>query len=65
MKEHTYDIYFTLQAPACFSVNATNKQNARDLAEELLMNMDTEVLIDRLLSALEWGTKIVKVEKLD
>lgn len=61
-----YDVYFTLQSPACVLVGAYSKKEARERAEEILMNMSQEELVDRLLAAVDFdGLKIKYIEEVD
>jgi len=61
-----YDVYFTLEEPACVLVGAHSLKEAREIAEETLCEMSKEELIDRLLAAVDFGgLKIKYVEFVD
>ena len=61
-----YDVYFTLQSPACVLIGAYSEEEAREQAEEVLMNMSRDELIDRLLAAADFdGLKIKYIEEVD
>lgn len=61
-----YDVYFTLQSPACVLVGAYSEEEAREEAEKVLMNMSKRELIDRLLAAVEFdGLEIKYIEEVD
>lgn len=61
-----YDVYFTLESPACVLVGAHSLKEAREVAEEILNNMSQEELVDRLLAAVDFsGLKIKYMELVD
>lgn len=61
-----YDVYFTLESPACVLVGAHSLKEAREVAEEELNSMSREELVDRLLAAVDYGgLKIKYVEFVD
>lgn len=61
-----YDVYFTLNSPACVLVGAYSEEEAREIAENILSKMNKEELIDRLLAAVDFdGLKIKYVEEVD
>lgn len=61
-----YDVYFTLNSPACILVGAYSKKEAKEVAEKFLSEMSKEELIDRLLAAIDFdGLKIKYVEEVD
>ena len=61
-----YDIYFTLNSPACVLVGAYSKKEAREVAERMLENMSKEELIGRLLAAVDFdGLKITYIDEVD
>lgn len=61
-----YDVYFTLEAPACILVGAHSLKEAREVAEDELNNISREELIDRLLAAVDFeGLKIKYIELVD
>ena len=61
-----YDVYFTLNSPACVLVGAYSKKEAREVAERMLENMSKEELIGRLLAAVDFdGLKITYIDEVD
>lgn len=61
-----YDVYFTLQSPACVLVEASSEKEAREIAEDILMDMSQEELVERLLAAVAFdGLKVQYIEKVD
>ena len=61
-----YDVYFTLQSPACVLVGAYTEDEARAEAEKVLENMSKGELVDRLLAAVDFdGLKIEYIEEVD
>lgn len=61
-----YDVYFTLEEPACVLVGAHSLKEAKEVAEEELNNMSRDELVDRLLAAVDFGgLKIKYVEFVD
>ena len=61
----TFDVYFTLEHPCVFSVEAKNPQDAQEQAEKDLANMTETELFERIKSALDFmGTKILRVEEI-
>ena len=59
-------MYFTLQSPACVLIEASSKKEAREIAEDILMDMSREELVERLLSAVDFdGLKVQYIEKVD
>lgn len=61
-----YDVYFTLNSPACVLVGAYSEKEAKEIAEKFLSEMNKEELIDRLLAAIDFdGLKIKYIEKVD
>ena len=61
-----YDVYFTLSSPACVLIGAYSEEEAREQAEEILMNMSQRELIDRLLAAVDFdGLEIKYIEEVD
>ena len=60
-----YDVYFRITHPACFVIEANSEDEAKDIAEGVLENMDDKELMDRLWSAMEFdGLEIVNVEEV-
>ena len=61
-----YDVYFTLESPACVLIGAHSLKEAKEIAEDTLNNMSREELVDRLLAAAEFdGLKIKYIEFVD
>lgn len=61
-----YDVYFTLESPACVLIGAHSLKEAKEIAEDTLNNMGREELVDRLLAAAEFdGLKIKYIEFVD
>lgn len=61
-----YDVYFTLESPACVLIGAYSEEEAREQAEKVLTNMSRPELIDRLLAAVDFGgLKIEYIEEVD
>ena len=60
-----YDIWFNLAHPANLVVEARSVDEAAELAEEILANMDSDELMRRIKDAIDYmGVEIVCVEKL-
>ena len=60
-----YDVYFRIKHPSCMVVSADSEDEARDIAEDLLENMDDKELMDRLVAAMDFdGLEVVSVEKI-
>lgn len=60
-----YDVYFRINHPACMVVEADSEDEAQDIAEELLMDMDDTEIIRRLCDAMDfYGLEIVNVEEV-
>ena len=61
-----YDVYFTLDNPACMVVEANSMEEAKYIGEELLNDMDDKELLRRIKDALDFGgLKIQFVEQID
>lgn len=61
-----YDIWFTLEHPANFVIEANSKKEAKEIAEELLAEIDDDELITRIKNAIDYmGLKIVNVERIN
>lgn len=61
-----YDVWFTLAHPANLVVDGNDIQEAVNNAQNILLNMSKEELIDRLLSAINYeGVKIVGIVEID
>lgn len=60
-----YDVWFNLGYPANIVVEANSEEEARDTAEDLLVDMDQDELLERINSAIDFGgIKIVSVEEV-
>ena len=60
-----YDVYFRINHPACMVVEANSEDEAKDIAEELLMNMSDEEVMERLYAAMAfYGLEVVNVEEI-
>ena len=60
-----YDVWFNLEHPANFVVEAKSAEEAKEIAEEILANMDHDELMNRINDAINYmGVKIVSVEDL-
>ena len=56
------DVWFTLESPAVIVVEADSKEKAKEIAEELLADMDHDELIERISNAIDFmGVKVTKV----
>lgn len=61
-----YDINFTLEEPACMTVEAHSLKEAREVGEEELNKISKKELIERLLAAVDYGgLKITSIERAD
>ena len=59
-----YDVWFSLECPANFVVEANSVKEAKEVAEDVLDNMDEDELMELIKNAIDYmGLKIVKVEK--
>lgn len=59
-----YDVYFRIKYPACMVVEASSEDEAREIAEDLLINMDDDELMHRLIDAMNYyGFEIENVEE--
>lgn len=60
-----YDIYFTTVAHPCFCIEAPDVKKAKELGEEMLVNMDKKEILRRIADALDLcGTKVTLVERV-
>lgn len=62
-----FDVYFTLESPACVLVGAHDESEVEDIFyDKILANMSREELVDRILAAIEYdGIKIVSIDEVD
>lgn len=60
-----YDVYFRISHPACIVVEAKSENDAKDIAEHILENMEDKELMERLCNAMDFdGLEIVNVEEI-
>lgn len=60
-----YDVWFTLEHPACLLVEAKDAHEAREIADDMFSNMDRKELERRIMDALDYmGVRIVCVEHI-
>lgn len=60
-----YDVYFRLKHPAVMVVEADSEDEAKDIAEDLLADMDQHDIVERLIAAMEFdGLEVEKVEEI-
>ena len=60
-----YDVYFRIKYPACMVVEADSEDEAKDIVEELLVNMEDRELMERLYGAMSfYGLEVVNVEEI-
>ena len=60
-----YDIWFNLAHPANFVIEAKSAKEAKDIAEEILSDMDADELMRRIKDAIDYmGIEVVDVEEL-
>lgn len=60
-----YDIWFSIAHPANFVVEAETFDDAKDIAQDILENMDDKELIRKLKEAMDFdGLKIDSVEEI-
>lgn len=58
-----YDVWFTLEQPALLVVEAKSAEDAKEIAEEMLVDMDYDELMRRIGDAVDYmGVKVVAVE---
>ena len=59
-----YDVWFTLESPAVIVVEAKSVKEAKEIAEEMLADMDYDELMRRIGDAVDYmGVKVVNVEE--
>lgn len=60
-----YDVWFTPECSACVVVEANSIEEAREVAEEVLNNMESEELMRRIADAVDFmGVKIDDIEEI-
>ena len=61
-----YDVYFRINHPACMVVEANSEDEAKEIAENLLMDMDDDAVMRRLVDAMNfYGLEIVNAEEIE
>lgn len=60
-----YDVWFSIAHPANFVVEADSMSEAKDIADDILENMDDDELMRKLKEAMDFdGLKIDSVEEI-
>ena len=60
-----YDVYFRIRYPAVMVVEADSEDEAKDIAEDLLMDMEHDELITRLVAAMDfYGLEVENAEEI-
>lgn len=60
-----YDVYFIPIAHPCICVEAENAELAKEIGEELLVNMDKKDILERIANAMDLcGNKVTLVERI-
>ena len=60
-----YDVYFRINHPAAMVVEADSEDEAKDIAEDLLMDMDKDEIIERLVAAMDfYGLEVENAEEI-
>ena len=60
-----YDVYFRINHPACMIIEANSEDEAKEIAEDLLMDMDDKELMERLCASMNfYGLEVVNVEEI-
>lgn len=60
-----YDVWFNLAHPANFVIEAKSAEEAKDVAEDILANMDSKELMQRIKDAIDYmGVEVVDVDEL-
>lgn len=61
-----YDIWFMPECSACVVVEANSIEEAREVAEEVLNNMESEELMRRIADAVDFmGVKIEDINEIE
>lgn len=61
-----YDVYFRINHPACMVVEANSEDEAKEIAENLLMDMDDKEVFERLVAAMDfYGLEVVNAEEIE
>lgn len=60
-----YDVWFNLKHPANVVIEAKNTLEAKEIAEELLADMDQDELLERIAAAIDYmGVEVMRVEEV-
>lgn len=60
-----YDIWFNLEHPATFVVEANSEEEAREIAEDILAEMDDDELMRRIKDAIDYmGLRITASQRI-
>lgn len=60
-----YDVWFTLAHPANFVIEARSAEEAKDVAEDILADMDSKELMQRIKDAIDYmGVEVIDVDEL-
>lgn len=60
-----YDVWFTLEHPANIVIEAKSKKEAKEIAEEMLADIDQDELLERIAAAIDYmGLKIKSVKEI-
>ena len=60
-----YDVYFRINHPAVMVVEADSEDEAKDIAEDLLMDMDKDEIVERLVAAMDfYGLEVENAEEI-
>ena len=60
-----YDVYFRINHPACMVIEANSEDEAKEIAEDTLANMEDRELMERLYGAMSfYGLEVVNVEEI-
>ena len=61
-----YDVWFTPECSACIIIEANSYEEAQEIAEEELNNMDSEEMMRRIADAVDFmGVKIVDIVEIE
>lgn len=61
-----FDVHFIPECPACIVVEANSILEAKEIAEDILCNMEPEELMRRIADAVDFmGVKIDYVEEIN
>ena len=61
-----YDVWFTLKYPANIVIETESEKEAKEIAEDLLAEMDQDKLLEKIVAAIDYmGLKVESVEKIE